>query len=124
MLDGAPAVSISLQRKMDSREVGSYDNVAGKSALLNRSPVIRFRQRARNLPGTLALRSNRRYQMRKHEILRACALRHGAEIGGSALAIKGIRKHFAALVRCHNWVNRRMHDDVSPCCQLLHLSRG
>lgn len=93
----------SLERKTDARKIGPHDNIACESALFDRFPVIGFRKRTtRNFPWTLAPRSHRRYQMREYETLRACRLRHGAEIGGGALAIKSIRKHSAAPVRPHN----------------------
>src|SRR5262245_58983379 len=75
-----------LCRKADARQIGPYHDIAGETACLGRFAVIHFGQgTARNLPGALALRSDRRAQMREHEILCSYPLRHCAEIGSLAL---------------------------------------
>ena len=84
--------------------------------------VVRFRQGPPGtLNGYLLVRAEWRDQMGEHQMLRARALCHGAEVGARALAKIGIRKHSAAFVRPHDGMNRRMHDDVGALRQLLDL---
>ena len=72
----------SPRRQPQTREIGSHDNVASEPALLSRALVICLCERlTRYLEGILLLRSDRRDQMRQHQILRTCTLSHGAKIG-------------------------------------------
>ena len=112
----------SLGGKTQTRQVRPYDDAPGEPAILDRLPVVRLCQRfARDLEGILLLCSDRRDQMSQHEMLRARTLGHGAEIRGGALAVISVRKHSAALLRSHDGMDRRMHDDISPVGQPLHL---
>src|SRR5213078_958631 len=86
-----------LRRKPQGRKVGSHNRISGETARLDHFAVIGLRQRtARNLPLVVYHCSERWAKMCEHEVLRAHALRHGAEIGGQALAIKGSRRETAA----------------------------
>src|SRR5438067_13481335 len=96
-----------LRRKPQGRKVGSHNRISGKATRLDRFAVIRLRQRpARNLPLVMYDCSERWAKMCEHEVLRAHALCHGAQIGGQALAIKGSRRETAAPVRPHDGVER------------------
>src|SRR5438132_4537427 len=111
-----------LRRKPQGRKVGSHDRISGKPTRLDGFAVIRLRQRpARNLPLVVYDCSERWAKMCEHEVLCAHALCQGAEIGCQALAIEGSRRKPAALVRPHDGVERRVHDDVRPVRQFLHL---
>src|SRR5450759_2280902 len=95
--------SCSLRREANAREIGPYDRITGVSAPLDRFAVIPFCQgAARNLKRTYTSRSDGREQMRKHEIFRTHPLRHCAEIGGTALAIKDWRRQSAVSIRSHD----------------------
>src|SRR5882757_8435464 len=97
----------SLRGQAQTGEVGPNDNGPSKAALLGCFPVIRLGQwLPRNLEGILLVRSDWRDQVRQDQIFRACALSHGAEVGGGALAVIGIRIHPAALAGSHDGVNR------------------
>ena len=58
--------------------------------------------------------------MREHQVLRARAFCHRAQIGGAGLAIKKRPRHLAVLVT-HNRMNGGVHNDVGPQCQRLYL---
>jgi hypothetical protein len=111
-----------LRRQAEACEICPHDNIPGKPAVLGCIPIIGLRQwTARNLKGTLPVRSDRRHQMREHQAFRARAFRHRAEIEGITLAIIGIWIHSAGFIRSHNGMNGGVHDNVSSFRQPLDL---
>src|SRR5438132_466693 len=108
---GAWTMGCSILRRSSRR-------LFGQTAVRDSVPCARS---SRNLPLVVYDCSERWAKMCEHEVLRAHALCHGAQIGCQALAIEGSRRKTAALVRPHDGVERRVHDDVRPLRQFLHL---
>jgi hypothetical protein len=103
-------------------EFSSHNCSSGEAACLNRLSVIHLGQwTPRNVPPVVPCCSERWREMRQHEVLRPHPLCHRAKISRHALAIKGGRRESAALIRAQDGVHRRVHNDISPLCQLLHL---
>jgi hypothetical protein len=103
-------------------EFSPHNYSSGEAARLKGFSVIRFGQwTTRNVPPIMPRCSERWREMRQHKILRSHPLCHRAKIGRHALAVKDGRRESASLVGAQDGVHRRVHNDISPLCQLLHL---
>src|SRR6195256_7060984 len=109
--DWLPRSIPSLRRKPERREISAYDDIADKSAGLGGFPEIGCRQStAGDLVGTLSRSADGWAEVSQKEVLCIHPLRHGAEIGGVALAIIDLRRHSTVAVRPHHRMHRRVHD--------------